>query len=139
MLKVLLGAILCLGIMSNAHASGHKAEEDLPPVSNISYYELAPEIITNYSTPGNRIGYVRVKVQIMVDNPADLAIVETHAPMFRDIVITTLYSKDYVTISSAEGQDMINNECKSLMDAFLQEKEGRKLIREVLFTNFIYQ
>ncbi|MBQ8708656.1 MAG: flagellar basal body-associated FliL family protein [Succinivibrionaceae bacterium] len=139
MLKKLLPLALIWAVAGTAWASGHKAEDEAPPPSNISYFELAPEIITNYATPGNRIGYVRVKVQIMVDSPADLEVVQYNAAVLRDIVITSIYSKDLSVISSPVGRDSIVNECKSRMDAFFQDREGRRLIREVLFTNFIFQ
>ncbi len=140
MLRQLTAFLLLTAVACSALASGHgKEESDQPPVSNISYYELAPEIVTNCASPGNRICYVRLKVQIMVDNPADVEIIQYNASVLRDIVITTVYSKDINIIASPHGQEDIIAECKSRMDAFFQEREGRRLIREVLFTNFIFQ
>ena len=140
MLKNFAVFLLLASLCGSAAASGHgKEESDQPPVSNISYYELAPEIVTNCASLGNRICYVRLKVQIMVDNPADVELIQYNSPVLRDIVITTVYSKDINTIASPNGQENIIAECKSRMDAFFQEREGRRLIREVLFTNFIFQ
>lgn len=137
--KVLLAVLLSAGLAGGALASGHKAEDEKPPVSNISYVALTPEIVTNYNYTGNRVGYVRVKVEIMTENPADKDVVTLHAPMLRDIVITTLLEKDFQTISTREGQAQIISDCKSRMEKFFQETEGRRLIQEVLFTNYVYQ
>ncbi len=136
------GLLLTLALFASdpLFASGHGGgEENTIPVSNISYFELAPEIVTNYETLGNRIGYLRVKVQIMVDSPADIDVLQYYAPELRDIVITTLYRKQYNEISTLQGRQEIITTCKKKMEDFLKKEEDRKIIRDVIFTNFIFQ
>ena len=41
----------------------------------ISYFSLDPEIITNYITTNNEMGYIRIKIEVMVNNAGDLALV----------------------------------------------------------------
>lgn len=130
--------IICSNVVFASGHGGGKSENEVP-VSNISYFDLAPEIVTNYATSGNRIGYLRVKAQIMVDSPADVEILQYHAPALRDIVITSLYNKEYNTISTIQGRQEIITECKKKIEDFLQKEEERKIIREVIFTNFIFQ
>lgn len=123
----------------SAMASGHGGGEEAPPVSSISYYDLAPEIVTNYSSQGHKVGYVRVRIQIMVPSPEELEVVTHHAPMIRDIVIKVLNNKTKEEIASPSGRDMIQTECKTQVELFMQQEEQRKVIKDLLFTNYIYQ
>lgn len=131
--------ILCLLFPLTTLASGHGGGEEVAPVSSISYYDLSPEIVTNYAATGKKNGYIRVKVQIMVETPSDKEIVGYHASTLRDIVISTLNRSQADTIKSSDGRNSILEDCKNQMDAFFQKEEGRKLIKELLFTNYIYE
>lgn len=137
-LKVIALSLL-LSLPISAYAGHGGGEEEALPVSNISYYDLAPEIVTNYSAPGRKIGFIRLKVQLMTENPADIPVLEYHAPYIRDIVISILHKKTPADFSSAKGFDDIRRECKAQIEEFLQKEEGRKVIRELLFTNTIWE
>lgn len=141
MKSIVLTLVLSLVASGAALASGHGGgkEENEIPVSNISYFDLAPEIVTNYTAEGNRVGYVRVKVQIMTDSPAEVEILKYHYAALRDIVISTLYKKEYNDVSTLLGRQEITQECKRKIEDYLLAEEDRKIVREVIFTNFIFQ
>lgn len=132
--------LLCFVAFPLASYAGHgeSSEEEKPPISNISYFDLSPEIVTNYAAPGRKVGFIRVKVQLMTDSPGDVAVLEYHAPMIRDVIITTLNRKTQADFS-ATGFEEIRRECKNQIEEFLQKEEGHKVLRDILFTNAIWE
>ena len=58
--------------------------------TGIGYYSLDPEFITNFLSEGPTLGYVRVKVDLMVDNAADIELLKRHDPLLRDAINTRL-------------------------------------------------
>lgn len=136
MLKELMTGLL----LALATLSGAQAEEQAPAhPDGYAYYALNPELITNYITDGLTMGYVRVKVEIMVDGSADLALVEKHDPLIRDTLNQILGSQTGERIRSLSGREEIRKECQAKLNRLLVQETGRKLVRELLFTNYLYQ
>jgi flagellar FliL protein len=138
-----LNRILAIGLLSlsipTASYAGHGEEkEEEAPVSKISYYDLSPEIVTNYAAPGKKIGFIRIKVQLMTEDPADISVLEYHSPMIRDIIISTLNKRPNSDFN-AKGFEDIKRDCRNQIEAFIQKEEGRKIIRDILFTNTIWE
>ena len=56
-----------------------------------------------------------------------------------DAIVTILGAKDYTSVSSASGRESLRIECRNKISELLKEKEGRQVIYDVLFTNYVYQ
>ena len=42
-------------------------------------------------------------------------------------------------VKSQEGREKIRLACKAKVEGLLTQEEGRKIIRDLLFTNYLYQ
>lgn len=113
--------------------------EEAPANTGYAYYALDPEIITNYITDGTQMGYVRIKVEIMVDNNTDLGLVEKHDPLIRDALNRILGKQTAEQVRSLKGREEIRKECQAKLNQLLVEETGHKVIRELIFTNYLYQ
>ena len=49
----------------------------------LAYFTLEPDLTTNFYTKGKKLGYVQVRIDIMVMSQQDLTIVEHHQPLIR--------------------------------------------------------
>ncbi len=107
--------------------------------AGIGYYTLDPEFVTNFITTGPTLGYVRVKVDIMVDNAADIELLKKHDPLLRDAINTLLGAQSLDDVKSQEGREKTRLACKAKVEELLTKEEGRKVIRDLLFTNYLYQ
>ena len=137
--KCLLSLLLsCSLVCSSAFASGGGGGQAAQP-AGIGYYTLEPEFISNYLTQGPILGYVRVKVDLMVDNAADIELLKKHAPLLRDAIMTILSSQTREQIRSLEGREAMRQACKQQVEALLTKEVGRKVSRDLLFTNYLYQ
>jgi flagellar protein FliL len=129
----------CLSPLTAIASEGGGEGEAAAVPSGIGYYTLDPEFITNFITTGPNLGYVRVKVDLMVDNAADIEILKKHDPLLRDAINTLLGAETQDDVKSQEGREKTRLACKAKIEELLTKEEGRKVIRDLLFTNFLYQ
>ena len=130
----------CLSpLTSLAQEGGGEGGEGAAQPTGIGYYSLDPEFITNFINEGPNLGYVRVKVDLMVDNAADIELLKRHDPLLRDAINTLLGSQTLEEVKSQEGREKVRLKCKAKVEELLTKEEGRKVIRDLLFTNYLYQ
>ena len=122
-----------------AQEGGGEGGEGAAQPTGIGYYTLDPEFITNFLNEGPNLGYVRVKVDLMVDNVADIELLKRHDPLLRDAINTLLGGQTLADVKSQEGREKIRLACKAKVEELLTQEEGRKIIRDLLFTNYLYQ
>lgn len=122
-----------------ASGGGEGGGESAAQPTGIGYYTLDPEFITNFISEGPTLGYVRVKVDLMVDNAADIELLKRHDPLLRDAINTLLGAQTLEEVKSQEGREKVRLKCKAKVEELLTKEEGRKVIRDLLFTNYLYQ
>ena len=115
------------------------AEEDAAEAVDYQYFPLEPDIITNYIKPGKRIGYIRVTIELMVKTSSDYDAVDTHAPLIRDRIITILGEQTEASIKSFDERDVIRARCLEEVNKVLYEVTGKRPIKDLHFTKYLYQ
>ncbi|EKE77482.1 flagellar basal body-associated protein FliL [Gallaecimonas xiamenensis] len=108
------------------------------PAADYGYYELEPDIITNYVGQGNRLGYVKLSVQLMVKDKSKLAKVEHHAPLLRDALIEILGNQNSDDIKSLQGREQIRKACLKTAQDLMQAETGEPVVADLLFTKYLY-
>lgn len=107
--------------------------------SNVGYFGFEPDIITNYIGQGNKkLGYVRITVDLMLNDLSDIAIVEHHTPLLRDAIVEILSKEPEENIKSLTGREEIRKRCTEKLKALLKQETGQEIVREVLFTKYLY-
>lgn len=107
--------------------------------SNVGYFGFEPDIITNYIGQSNKkLGYVRVTVDLMLNDVSDIPVVEHHTPLLRDAIVQILSKEPEESIKSLTGREEIRKRCADKLKALLKEETGNDIIREVLFTKYLY-
>jgi len=129
--------VLALASEGGGEGEGEAAVDPNKPV--ISYFSLDPEIITNYITANNEMGYIRIKIEVMVNNAGDLALVQKHEPLIRDTINDVLGQETVERIRSLKGRDLIRQECQDKVNERLLKETGKTIVRELIFTNYLYQ
>ncbi|OCA60178.1 flagellar basal body-associated protein FliL [Aeromonas piscicola] len=139
--KILLVLLLSCGAL---HAQASSEEE--PPAEGTEaakpgflYHLLDPDIITNYLSDGKTLGYIRVTVELMAENEADLKLLEQHDPLIRDAIIRLMGSKTGEQIKSLVNREELRKECQTRANELLVKETGKKAVRELIFTKFLYQ
>ncbi|PPA27904.1 flagellar basal body-associated protein FliL [Aeromonas jandaei] len=141
--KFLLVLLLSCGALQ-VYASGGEeppaeGEAAVVPKPGFYYHLLDPDIITNYLSDGKTLGYVRVTVELMAANEGDLKLLEQHDPLIRDAIIRLMGSKSADQIKSLVSREELRKECEAKANELLVKETGKKAVRELIFTKFLYQ
>ncbi len=107
--------------------------------AQLAYFTLEPDLTTNFYTKGKKLGYVQVRIDIMVMSQQDLAIVEHHQPLIRDAVIELLGKQTEDTIKSLAGREDLRKTLVTKINQALLPETGRNVISDLLFTKYLYQ
>jgi len=134
-----LGLILLLGggalylLLSDdpEEASPARAAEVQPAPGAVLALE---PFLVNLADPETR-RYLKIKVELEVDQAKSLKELEKSLPRLRDALILLLGSKTYKEVASPEGKLRLKEE----MLARLSQIPGGKKIRQVFFTEFVAQ
>ena len=113
------------------------AEEESEP--KLAYFTLEPDLPTNFYTKGKKLGYIQVRLDIMVANNKDLATIEHHQPLIRDAVIELLGKQNEETIKSLSGREDLRKTLVEHLNKILLPETGKTLIADLLFTKYLYQ
>lgn len=89
-------------------------------------------IVNLSGSKGRRIAKVNMELELQGDNVQNE--IDKRKAQIRDIIIIILSSKTYDEVSSREGKDVLKNEIKDTLNAFLTKGK----ILNVYFTEFIY-
>ena len=107
--------------------------------STVGYFGFEPDIITNYIGPSSKkMGYVRVTVDLMLNKTSDIAIVEHHTPLLRDALVEILSKEPENKIKSLTGREQIRLKSAEKPKSLLKEETGHEIIRDLLFTKYLY-
>jgi len=105
-----------------------------------AYYGLEPDIVTNYIVgTSQRLGYIRVSVELMLEDTADVPIVEHHAPLLRAITVEILGRQPADKIKSMTGREEIRQQCLATLRERMKKETGKEMIKDVIFTKYLYQ
>lgn len=133
---------LMLGFLMGCSLVAWGAEEskkDGPP-PEVHYYDLDPNIITNYQKPASRrLGFITIDVQFQVNSEQNLDLLEHHKPLVEATLIDVINSFDEELIKSLERRDEIREKIRERLAAVLKEETGKEIVQNVLFTKFIFQ
>jgi flagellar FliL protein len=135
MIKRYLAQIFCL--LSLVISLPTFAEEESTP--QLAYFTLEPDLTTNFYTKGKKLGYIQVRIDIMVASEADLKIIELHQPLIRDAVIELLGKQSEDTITSLAGREDLRKTLVSQLNETLLPETGKTIIADLLFTKYLYQ
>lgn len=129
--------LLSMPTFASEDAAADPASSAVQP--GFAYHALDPDIITNYLGDGKTLGYVRVTVELMAENAADLKLLEQHDPLIRDAIIRLIGSKTGAQIKSLVSREELRKECEARVNELLVKETGKKAVRELIFTKYLYQ
>lgn len=132
----LLGLLFCFTALFST-ISHAEEEEGMKP--QFGYFTLAPDLTTNFMTAGKKLGYIQVRVDIMVANNLLLSTLEMHTPLIRDALVEILGQQPEDKIKSLAGREEIRKTCLEHINALLLAETGKTVITDLLFTKYLYQ
>lgn len=105
--------------------------------ADYAYFGFEPEIITNYVAVKKKMGYVRLTVELMIEDSSNLEAVEHHSPLLRDAIITIIGQQPEDKVKSIKGRSEIQRICEEEVKKLLTKETGKPLIKKLLFTQWL--
>jgi flagellar FliL protein len=109
------------------------------PLKNYAYFSLEPEIVTNFlGASARKLGFVRVNVELMLEDADFLEAAEHHSPLLRAAIIEVFGSQPQEKVKSLTGREDIRRSCLEKLKALMLRETGSEIVRDVIFTKYLY-
>lgn len=133
-------SLLCL-ISVFALSDSAQAQEDAPVAGpNYAYIALDPDIITNYAGDNSKkLGYLRLTVEIMLDNAKYIGDIEHHMPLLRATAIEVIGAQSEQQVKSLTGREEMRREMLKRFRSNLIKETGNEVIKDIIFTKYLRQ
>ena len=106
---------------------------------NYAYFSLEPKITTNYLKPNaKKLGYVRVSIELMLEDAEFLVAAEHHSPLMRAAIIEVFGSQKEEKVRSLVGRDDIRRICLEKLKELMIKETGSEIVKEVIFTEYLF-
>ncbi|MBA6389926.1 flagellar basal body-associated protein FliL [Colwellia sp. BRX10-3] len=105
--------------------------------ADYAYFGFEPSIVTNYVAVKKKMGYVRLTVELMIEDASNYEIVEHHAPLLRDAIINIIGQQPESKVKSINGRHEIQRLCEEKVREILETETGKPLIKKLLFTQWL--
>jgi len=105
--------------------------------ADYAYFGFEPSIITNYVSVKKKMGYVRLTVELMIEESSNYEVVEHHSPLLRDAIITIIGQQPEAKVKSINGRHEIQRLCEEKVKNLLTKETGKPLIKKLLFTQWL--
>ena len=108
--------------------------------ANYASLGLEPEIVTNYiSDSAQKLGYVRVSVELMIQAVNQLEIAEHHMPLLRSTAIEIFGQQPAEKVKSLTGREDIRRAILKALQEHMKQETGGEVVKNVIFTKYLYQ
>ncbi|MGX5915406.1 flagellar basal body-associated FliL family protein [Aliidiomarina sp. Khilg15.8] len=106
-----------------------------------AYFAFDPDITTNFVKVGDsrRLGYLRVSIEAVTRSVEDLGLVEHHSPLLRDAFIQVFGQAQEGKVRSLTGREELRQECLERAQELLRRETGREVVKDIIFTTYLYQ
>lgn len=106
----------------------------------VKYVTLQPAFVTNYGvTKSGRLTYLKADVTLKVADPEAEAAVKYHTPALRNALVLLFSRQEDSAVSSSEGREQIRKAALTQLRDIMQTEEGRPVIDDLVFSNFVVQ
>ncbi len=105
--------------------------------ADYAYFGFEPSIVTNYIAVKKKMGYVRLTVELMIEDASNYEVVEHHSPLLRDAIINIIGQQSEAKVKSINGRHEIQRLCEERVKQLLEQETGKPLIKKLLFTQWL--
>ncbi|MFT4807591.1 MAG: flagellar FliL protein [Paraglaciecola sp.] len=106
---------------------------------NFAYFSLEPKITTNFlSSSARKLGFVRVSIELMLEDVDYLEAADHHSPLMRAAIIEIFGSQSAEKVKSLTGREVIRRQCLDKLQELILRETGTEMIRDVIFTEYLY-
>ena len=114
------------------------AQEETGP--SYAYVALDPDIVTNYAGDNSKkLGYLRLTIEMMLDDPEFIMEIEHHMPLLRASAIEIVGAQSEQKVRSLTGREDMRREILSKFKGLLMRETGNEIVKDIIFTKYLRQ
>lgn len=143
MRSFILSLLLLASIIGNAgyaaeHGEGEGGNEKSSEAMG-QYLEIKPAIIVNYGGPGP-VHFLKVEMTLRLSKDAEANLLTMrHMPHIRHELIMLFSRQTEDSLSTMPGKEQLRVDALAAVQKVLESEENKKLVDDLLFTNFVIQ
>lgn len=132
------GTVAALKFLAPAPPPPETAENAHPTQTPAIYYPIKPALMVNFNVRG-RQRFLQAELTLMTRDGSVISAVELHQAMIRNSLIMLIGGKSFEDLQTAEGKELLRQDCLQEIQRLLQQEIGKSGIEQVLFTDFVMQ
>nr|WP_232915233.1 flagellar basal body-associated protein FliL [Pseudomonas viridiflava] len=130
--------ILMLLALSLPVMAQEEAKEEGPPKA--AYVSLTPPFVGNYALDGGpKLRVYKADIALRVTGADAEAAVKRNDALIRNQLVSLFTQQTVDTMSSAEAKENIRQEALKQVQRVMNDEEGKPVVEDLLFNNFIVQ
>lgn len=136
-MKVWILMLLALLMPTMALAEEAAKEGEAPKVA---YVSLTPPFVGNYALDGGpKLRVFKADIALRVTGPEAQAAVKRNDPLIRNQLVALFTQQTVDTMSSADAKEKLRQEALKQVQQVMNDEEGKPIVEDLLFNNFIVQ
>ncbi len=128
---------LMIASLPAAASEGSSDAQHSGPVTG--YYEIKGAITTNLSSTGNKLNYISVNITISLTDSRDYELIQKHEPMIKDTITDVLGAETYDRVSEPGSRNATLAKVREAVVRLMDDCVGRRIVKDVMFTDFKWQ
>ncbi len=137
-MKAWIVMLLALSVPGMALAQEEAAKEGEAPKA--IYVSLTPPFVGNYALDGGpKLRVYKADVALRVTGPEAQAAVKRNDPLIRNQLVTLFTQQTVDTMTSAEAKENLRQEALKQVQQVMNNEEGKPVVEDLLFNNFMIQ
>ena len=130
--------LLSAFVITSAHAAESEGES-AKTAPNSEYLDIKPALITNYGGAGP-IHFLKAELTLRLSKESQASeLVMRHMPHIRHELIMLFSRQNEDNLATMQGKEQLRQDALAAVQKVLQSEENKKLVDDLLFTNFVIQ
>lgn len=135
-----LVSFIVIGIATTMFNTAYAQDGGDAAMPAFAYVGIEPDIITNYAGDNSkRLGYVRITIEMMIDDPLKIPDIEHHMPLLRATAIEVIGAQPEDKIKSLTGREDIRRTLLKSFKDIMKKETGDEVLKNIIFTKFLRQ
>lgn len=130
--------LMLLALSLPAVVLAEETKEEGPPKA--AYVSLTPPFVGNYALDGGpKLRVYKADIALRVSGADAEAAVKRNDALIRNQLVALFTQQTVETMSSAEAKENIRQEALKQVQRVMNDEEGKPIVEDLLFNNFIVQ
>jgi len=114
-------------------------EEAAPEAPETFYYQVEPDVVTNYMRNGSKLGFIVVQVNIETSGDENLELLQDNYPLIVDVLIELISNMTREQVTDLDARELVREQIKERLKKELIDETGKELVNDLFFTKYTYQ